>query len=221
MSEESDRVGSEPARVASPDPAAFAPANPTDNREPLDWKSKYPVEAWGCIVREGAYLAILLASVPALTLLSWTEAPKHWLGLTDQKYGPVLKYSLAWLGGMLGGTMFSLKWLYHSVARQIWHLDRRPWRIFTPHISGGLAFAVVTLVSSGVLRIFDRAATNSKPLVVGLSFLVGYFSDSAIAKLTEIAETLFGASRGKEKHLEAMKPGPTDQSLKALTRGEG
>jgi hypothetical protein len=35
-----------------------------------------------------------------------------------------------------------------------------------------------------------------------LGFLVGYFSDSAIAKLTEIAETLFGTIRAKEKHRE-------------------
>jgi hypothetical protein len=45
-------------------------------------------------------------------------------------------------------------------------------------------------------------------LVVGLGFLVGYFSDSAIAKLTEIAETLFGTTRAKEKHKEADAEGP-------------
>jgi hypothetical protein len=38
--------------------------------------------------------------------------------------------------------------------------------------------------------------------VIGLGFLVGYFSDSAIAKLTEVAETLFGTVRAKEKHRE-------------------
>ena len=32
--------------------------------------------------------------------------------------------------------------------------------------------------------------------------MVGYFSDSAIAKLTEVAETLFGTIRAKEKHKE-------------------
>jgi hypothetical protein len=93
-----------------------------------------------------------------------------------------------------------IKWLYHSVARGSWHLDRRLWRIFTPHISGGLSFFVLALISSGALRIFDRKATESFALVVGLGFLVGYFSDSAIAKLTELAETLFGTIRAKEKH---------------------
>lgn len=187
----------------APNPAAFAPANPTDNRDPLDWQSKYPPGARRQMWFEATYLAALLVSVPLLALMLWSEAPKDWLRLSDQKYSAVLKYGLAWLGGSLGGTLFSLKWLYHSVARQIWHVDRRLWRLFTPHISAGLAFAVVALISSGMFRIFDRSATNANSLVLGVGFLVGYFSDSAIAKLTEIAETLFGASRAKERHLEA------------------
>lgn len=201
---------------ALPNPAAFAPANPTDNREPLDWASKYPPDACRDIWIEGIYLAVLLLAVPLLSVALWLEAPKRWFGLTDQKYDPVLKYGLAWLGGLLGGTLFSLKWLYHSVARQIWHVDRRLWRVFTPHISGGLAFAVIALVSSGIFRIFDRGATSSRSLVMGVAFLVGYFSDSAIAKLTEIAETIFGASRGREDHLDTKKRAAAKRKDKEL-----
>jgi hypothetical protein len=32
-------------------------------------------------------------------------------------------------------------------------------------------------------------------MALSLGFIVGYFSDSATAKLTEIAETLFGSNR--------------------------
>jgi len=42
---------------------------------------------------------------------------------------------------------------------------------------------------------------------MGLGFLVGYFSDSAVAKLTEVAETLFGTIRAKEKHQEKKSEG--------------
>ena len=70
----------------------------------------------------------------------------------------------------------------------------------TPHISGGLAFVFIALISSGVLRIFDSQAMDSLSMVVGVSFLVGYFSDSAVAKLTEIADTIFGASRSNDKN---------------------
>jgi hypothetical protein len=102
----------------------------------------------------------------------------------------------------MGGVLFDLKWLYHTVARGLWNQDRRLWRVFTPHISGGLSCFFLALVASGVLRIFDTKATDALSLVIGLGFLVGYFSDSAIAKLTEVAETLFGTTRAKEQHIE-------------------
>lgn len=186
-----------------PNLSAFGQADPTDNREPLEWRSKYSDPAARREIRiEATYLGCLLAAVPLGMAVLWLEYPKYLLHLPDQKYGPIVKYGLAWLAGTLGGTLFDLKWLYHTVARQIWHMDRRLWRIFTPHISGGLAFSVVALVASGGLKIFDAKATESHALVVGLSFLVGYFSDNAIAKLLEVAETLFGTTRAKEKHKE-------------------
>lgn len=179
----------------------FAPVNPTDGRELLDWRSKYvdPSARRG-IWREAYYLAGWLVAVPIGMLILWLETPKVWLAIPDPKYAPILKYGLAVLGGILGGTLFDIKWLYHSVAKQIWHEDRLLWRLFTPLISGGLAFAVVALISSGLLRIFDSKAIESRSLIIGIAFLVGYFSDSAIAKLTEIAETIFGASRARERH---------------------
>ena len=185
----------------------FGQADPTDDRDFLDWKSKYSDPAARQGIRfEAIYLATLLVLVPVAMVLLWLEYPKHWLKLSDESYKPIVHFGMAWLGGVLGGTLFDLKWLYHSVARQLWHLDRRLWRLFTPHISGGLAFAMVVLISSGLVRIFDSRAVNSLSSVVGISFLVGYFSDSAIAKLTEVAETLFGTSRGKEKHKEPVLP---------------
>lgn len=202
---------SEPAKL--PD---FAPIDPTDGRELLEWRSRYPKDAKKSIRSEAIYLASLLFLAPFLIVILWLEYPKHILGLSDEKYEALLRYGLAWLGGILGGTLFDLKWLYHSVARQIWHLDRRLWRVFTPHISGGLAFAVIALISSGMFRILDHQATESHSLVVGVAFMVGYFSDSAIAKLAEIADTLFGVTRAKEKH----KEGGT-QSLGSSTENQG
>jgi hypothetical protein len=185
----------------------FGEADPTDGRELMDWESKFrdPM-ARKEIRREAIYLAALLFGAPLVIGLVWLEVPKHLFHISDHKYVPILKYSLAWAAGTLGGTLFAVKWLYHSVARQLWHMDRRLWRLFTPHISGGLSFGVTALVASGVIRIFDSRATESHSLVVGFSFLVGYFSDSAIAKLYEVAETIFGTSRSKEKHRESGNP---------------
>jgi len=177
----------------------FGQSDPTDGRPILQWESRYPAVARRHIRGEAIYLGILLFSIPSLMACLWLDLPRHFFALSDIKYHPVLKYGIAWLSGTLGGTLFDLKWLYHTVARQRWHLDRRLWRIFTPHISGGLAFAVVALISLGAMRIFDAGAMQSTSLVTGVAFLVGYFSDSAIAKLTDIAETLFGTFRSKEK----------------------
>jgi len=202
----------EPTRSGSVNKAVripgFAPSDPTDGRKLLEWDSKYtePGAKWGIRV-EAAYLTVLLFSIPIAIVLLWLHYPKNWFGLCDEKYKPIMKYGIAWLSGVLGGTVFDMKWLYHVVARQIWHLDRRLWRLFMPHISGGLAFVIVALISSPILRIFDRQAVESLSLVVGVAFLVGYFSDMALAWLRGIAVNLFGASRAKEEQKGGSRPG--------------
>ena len=188
--------------METPDPG-FAPADATDGRQLLDWQSRYtdPAARRG-IRNEAWYLATLFFGAPLLALVLWLGCPKDWFDITDDKYPMLLVYGLAWAGGTFGGTMFDIKWLYHSVAKQTWHLDRRLWRIFTPHISGGLALVVVALISSGLLRVFDRGAIESKSLVFGVAFLVGYFSDNSIAKLAEVAGTLLGSVRTNKKTVD-------------------
>jgi len=175
----------------------FAPTDTTDFRERLEWHSNYSEpEARLGITIDAAYIGAVFVLVVAFFLILWLGYPKKWFGISDRQYTPIFFYGLAWLSGTLGGTLFDLKWLYHSVAKGWWNLDRRLWRIFTPHISGGLSFAVIALMSAGVIRVFDSAAIKSSyPTVVGIGFLVGYFSDSAIAKLSELADTLFGVLR--------------------------
>jgi hypothetical protein len=196
----------------------FGASDPTDNRRLLEWKSRYPPEARKEIRVEAFYLGAILFGTPWLLVGFHAHLPyMFWRDVSPSSQEAVSRFGLAWVGGMLGGTLFAIKWLYHVVARELWNLDRRLWRLFTPHISGGLAFGVIVLVSSGVLKIFDSRAANSHATIVGLAFLVGYFSDSAVAKLTEIADTLFGTSRSKEKHLSKPLPeagdfGKPDQS---------
>ncbi len=172
--------------------SGFAPDDPTDGREKGQWATRYDSIATKHIFGEAYYLGgIFLLDIVLIFYLA-TDC------LTSICDNESLKiYGLAWLGGTLGGTLFSIKWLYHSVARNLWNFDRRLWRIFTPHISGALAFMMVILVSSGIVSVFDEDSIYNARTTLGFGFLVGYFSDTAIGKLSEVAATFFGST---EKH---------------------
>lgn len=176
----------------------FAPDDLTDGRPPLDWQTRYTDAAARRAIRfEAIYLALLLFPFLAFLVALLAGFGKIFFPLADEQHKLLAKYIVAWLSGSLGGTLFSIKWLYHSVAKHLWNQDRRLWRLFTPHLSGCLAVVVLLLISSGILAIFDQEALGSLEPIAGLSFLIGYFSDSATAKLAEVAETLFGVT---ERH---------------------
>ena len=189
----------------------FAPEDRLDHRRPGDWESKYPPEARKEQKQERTYLVVLLVAALVLTMGLLVAADQGWGGLggdapgvtegaTDSTIvgaaggseGLVLPALAAFLGGLLGGCLFSIKWLYHSVAKLVWHLDRRFWRTLTPWISAALAMAVVLLVAGDVVSVLDSEAIRSLPTAYGFGFLIGYFSDTALAKLAELALTLFG-----------------------------
>lgn len=134
--------------------------------------------------------------------LLWTKKPDFLISLDDIDFRTFIKYSFAWLGGLLGGTLYCIKWLYHSVAKSIWHLDRRLWRFLTPHLSGAIGFIFMAILDSNIIRIFDSNSMNSPWVHFSIGFIIGYFSDSATAKLAELARTLFGIT---EKHSNVKK----------------
>lgn len=164
------------------------------------WRTKYIDEAAKKQIRtEAIYLFACLILIPILMFGFWNGAVAQFIGLNQPYQIGFRNNALAWLGGTLGGTLFSIKWLYHGVASFTWYQDRLLWRLFTPHLSGALSFAIILLISSGFINIFDKNALSDPSTIVGLGFLCGYFSDSAIAKMTEVANTLFGTLDGKKK----------------------
>ena len=54
---------------------------------------------------------------------------------------------------------------------------------------------MVLLIASNLVRVFDEDFVMRPIAVIAFSFLVGYFSDKALAKMAEVADTLFGAGR--------------------------
>lgn len=175
----------------------FAPGDLTDGRTPGDWKTRYPdKEARTAIIVESTYTAALLFACPILLVLIWLEKFPACLALAENQREVLCRYAYAWTGGLLGGTLCALKWLYHSVAHWRWNKDRRLWRLLAPHLSAALAFVFVCMVDSDMLVIFEQEAIQKAPAIVSVSFLVGYFSDTALAKMLEIAMSLFG-TKGK------------------------
>ena len=178
----------------------FAPADYTDGRQPLEWETKYPLAARKKIRVEGLYLGgiFLTYSIAVFVFLYDGDS------ILSSKPDPqkLLSHLYGWSGGTIGGTLFSIKWLYHSVAKRLWHEDRRLWRLFTPHISGAVAFFTILLIGSGILQIFNPELVKNSTGVLGFAFVVGYFSDKALAKLAETADTLFGVT---EKELGRSK----------------
>jgi hypothetical protein len=184
-------------RSGEPIDPGFAPGDYTDGRKPGDWRSRYEGEALAAIRWEAAYLTIVFVLTIGGMFLVWWGYPQRRLGLTDQRGIIFARHCLAGLSGILGGVLFAMKWLYHSVAKQIWNLDRRWWRYFTPVISGGLAFAMILVIKS--FGGFDPNLVSTDGRTTAVGFLIGLFSDNALAKLAEVAQTLFGPTHRRNE----------------------
>jgi len=105
------------------------------------------------------------------------------------------KYGLLGAGGLLGGTVYGAKWLYHAVAKGLWHEDRRLWRFMQPWISLGTTVGIWSLIDSG----FFKTAAPQDVSMLGIGFVVGYLSDQFLAKMKEVTNVLFGST---ERHFE-------------------
>lgn len=180
-------------------------ADPTDGRARHQYKSEYP----GCI-----RIQIGCESVYLLSLLIYSFCGIIWIldynfillpfSLTfDTLSGPLQQLLAFAIAGLIGGAMFGLKYLYHVVGRGWWHQDRRIWRLFSPWLSAALAAILGILFESGIVGLAiatKDGQTNPFITFLGIGFITGYFADTALAKLQELAKVIFGASgNGGEK----------------------
>jgi hypothetical protein len=155
------------------------------------------------ITSEGIYLAVLLLGCAAALILIWLGTPRPWLGIGPPRYETFRIYAFAWVSGTLGGTLFAVKWLYHSLGKGSWNADRLAWRLFTPHLSGGFSFGLLALATSGIFEILNRQLLRSSPAVVGVGLLLGYFSDYTVARLYGVAVHLLGEPRERPREDDA------------------
>ena len=175
--------------------ADWAPFDYTDGKHKGQWKTEYPPEARKCIRLETLYLILLAGS--CLYGVFWViQKSDSFASNSTQGVGQLSQTCLGFLGalfaGTLGGCSFGIKCMYHFVAKRMWHEDRRLWRLLTPPLSGILSLFMAFLVASGLLEIFDSTFIEHLTRVIAFSFLTGYFSDKALAKMADVADTLFG-----------------------------
>lgn len=173
----------------------------TDDRHRGDWESIYSLEARKEIRLDGWIAGGIFIGTLIALFLTWNGTAYSFLAgdCSRCRQASFYRYAYFMLGGLLGGSLFGIKYLYKVVARARWTLDRRLWRIFSPLVSGGLAVAVAALTDSGILGLTTKAIGGSSYLSLG--FIAGYFADSALAKMQEIAETIFG-STDRHRHAE-------------------
>lgn len=190
-------------------PVPFAPGEPTDGRAEGDFKSRYGRPEWIQIGIESLYL--LIAFVVSALVLLWAgpsvATPISADILDETEWRHARPFTLAFFGGALGGTLFALKWLYHSVAKGIWNHDRILWRLFAPLLSAGAATTFVILSTSGVLPFFGRELAGSPAGATGIGLLVGFFSDRAFSMFENTIQSLFGSPKSHERTIDASESG--------------
>ena len=180
-------------------------ASLTDGRQPGDYGTKYLFSAWVHIFLELTYLlAILAVSLLGLALLAIYVDQKQQHGFIFGLIGPLpnslplVCWASMCLSGVCGGCCFSLKWLYHAVAKRKWHRDRTIWRGVVPVLSGVLAVFSGLMIVAGLVPFFAKTPLTVPVTAAGYGFFVGFLSDNLIAALQRIATHVFGTASRSE-----------------------
>lgn len=104
-----------------------------DHRAEGHWESRWSTAARVGIRIDAAYVGVVFFLTLVMLLLTWRGTTYELLAYGCTSCSPIKfnQYAFFFIGGVLGGTMFGLKYLYKVVARGYWNIDRRLWRIFS------------------------------------------------------------------------------------------
>lgn len=180
-------------------PNVWNTGDPTDGRGNFDYQSKYPCSIRVQIHIEAVYLIFLL--ILGFYTTFWIlngDSTSFFSSSSFNSLNDNLK-KLFTLGtaGLIGGSMFGIKYLYHVTGRGWWHEDRRIWRIYSPLLAASLACMFGFILDGKILDISQLQPTvtdHQYIKVIGVGFIIGYFADTALAKLQEVATVVFGTS---------------------------
>ncbi len=176
------------------------PTDLDDGREVGEWTSRYTLGAWIQIVPEFLLLSVYLA-LPSYFLLESIIEPPEGIARDGYVYSNFLdvyvsvenaKWIALVLAGFIGGAVFDLKWLYHSVAKGIWNRDRWPWRVIVPFNSAIVSLFTGFLFASGIVPFLKDESFEDVLTLLGFGFIFGYFSDNILAAMQNMARKIFG-----------------------------
>lgn len=166
----------------------------TDGRDLYHWESGYPPKARFEIRLEALYISLILLLAFIGLLFIWSGLFWKIIGIEEEAYKSFSEIGIFFFSGLLGGTIFGIKYFYRVVARGYWSQDRRYWRIFSPWISACIALIVGCMVLSGYL---NTTKTPSDYVGICVGFIAGYFADEAVGKMSEVAVALFGTNSAR------------------------
>ncbi|MCP8896350.1 hypothetical protein KYK29_15590 [Shinella daejeonensis] len=174
--------------------------NYDDGRTVGNWTSRYKAEAWWQIGIEFVLLLSYLLVANFLMLQAILVQPDTAVKSGFIYLSPLDAYvaeaNLKWmalaLAGFVGGAVFDLKWLYHSVAKGIWNRDRCLWRIIVPFNSSMVSLFTGFLFASGIIPFLKNESFDDIYALLGFGFVFGYFSDNILAALQNLAKQIFG-----------------------------
>jgi hypothetical protein len=178
-----------------------------DERKRFAWQSRYPSKPRTAIRYEAAYVVAMFVGSLIAIALTWRGDLFAVIGCDQCSPSTLKRYAYFFFSGVMGGSLFGLKYLYKVVARGWWNEDRRLWRLFSPWLAGGIAFGFGALASAGLFG-FAMSTAPSGASFVSLGFIAGYFADSASRKMQEIANTLFGVSNSQPQKRVAADGAP-------------
>jgi len=161
-----------------------------DGRQPYDWETRYPKQAWVQIIIEAAYTILLGLVTLLLLFLNWTGTLASLSPIpvpSTEVFSNLVCYMLA---AQLGGVAFGAKYLYRVVGRGEWHQDRAIWRVMSPFVALLLGLAVAPLMYASFINNHLGPSAGIAKFILG--FIVGFFADQAAGKLNDVAKVLFG-----------------------------
>jgi hypothetical protein len=111
-----------------------------------------------------------------------------------------LLLSAVGLAGALGATVHTLRSFYWYVGNRNLRLSWIPLYLLRPLVGAALAIVFFLIIRGGFFSPGTDTSQAVSPLAfVALAGLVGMFSEQAVLKLKEIAETIFvGAGKGED-----------------------